>query len=268
MTWTTRPRSEGAGSLSYWRSGNGPPLVLIHGVGLQAEAWSAIAPVLAQHFTVFAVDMPGHGHSPLEAASGLSDYTERFLAFAEAQAEPVAVAGHSMGAMIALDMAVQAPDRVQSVAALNAIYRRTAEAAAAVQARAAGLTASRIADPGGTLMRWFGPSPIGSDVSAAAACRVWLTDVSPAGYAAAYSVFSHFDGPDDDVLRALVPNALFQTGAHDPNSTPQMSQAMAGLAPHGQAVIVEDAAHMMPMTHPSAVSNALLSTFRNKEGIV
>jgi pimeloyl-ACP methyl ester carboxylesterase len=48
------------------------------------------------------------------------------------------------------------------------------------------------------------------------------------------------------------------TGALEPNSTPAMSEAMAALTPKGRAIIVPDAAHMMPMTHPEVVNAALL----------
>ena len=51
--------------------------------------------------------------------------------------------------------------------------------------------------------------------------------------------------------------ALFMTGAKEPNSTPEMSQAMARIAPHGRAVIVEGAAHMLPMTHAVPVNAEL-----------
>ena len=110
MTWTTRPRSEGAGQIAYWRDGTGPALILIHGVGLRAEAWAALAPQLANRFTLYAVDMPGHGASPLGSVRALPDYVDRLHAFAKALGEPVSIVGHSMGAMIALELAARDPD--------------------------------------------------------------------------------------------------------------------------------------------------------------
>ena len=63
MTWTTRPRSDLAG-LACIRAGDGPPVLLIHGVGLRAEAWGAVIDRLAERFAVHAIDLPGHGESP------------------------------------------------------------------------------------------------------------------------------------------------------------------------------------------------------------
>ncbi|MGI9435395.1 MAG: alpha/beta hydrolase [Geminicoccaceae bacterium] len=254
MTWTIQPRSD-FGALAAICSGGGPPMVLLHGVGLRAEAWAAQIESLSSTWSVIAPDLPGHGESPmLPRQPTLSDYVDQV---AMAIGEPVCVAGHSMGAMIALDLAIRYPDKVRCVAALNAIYRRTVEAASAVQSRAAGLNGANADDPGATLARWFG------DVTSpeALACEAWLAGVSPAGYKAAYSVFAREDGPADAGLTSLQAPALFATGRAEPNSTPAMSHAMAALVPDGHAIILEGAAHMMPMTHPKAVNKMLAAFF-------
>lgn len=251
MTWTTRPRSE-FGALRAITAGDGPTVLLIHGVGLRAEAWNAQIDAMSERFRVVAVDMPGHGQSPLLAPdSGLSEYTD---AIADGLNAPALVVGHSMGAMIVLDMAIAHPHLVRGVVALNAIFQRDHAAAEAVQARANSLDGATVADPGGTLTRWFG------DASSPErdACKSWLSGVDPAGYRLAYSVFAHNNGPNPTALAALSCPPLFLTGREDPNSTPAMSQAMADLAPKGRAQIVEGAAHMLPMTHVSQVNAALL----------
>jgi pimeloyl-ACP methyl ester carboxylesterase len=52
------------GGLAYERRGDGPPLVLLHGVGHRWQAWEPVLDALARHRTVIAVDLPGHGDSP------------------------------------------------------------------------------------------------------------------------------------------------------------------------------------------------------------
>lgn len=251
MIWTTRPRSKVDG-IAAIVAGDGPTVLLLHGVGLRAEAWNRQIDALSSEFRVIAPDMPGHGESAdARPSMGLHDYTDALQVLAEG---PALVVGHSMGAMIALDMAARFPESVQGVAALNAIYKRSAEATAAVRARAASLDGRTIADPQDTLARWFGEAPSPER----AACAQWLQNVNPAGYKTAYSVFAHSDGPEEADLGHLSCPALFMTGLREPNSTPHMSHAMAEIAPKGRAVIVEDAAHMMPMTHTSAVNAALL----------
>lgn len=259
MIWTTRRRSD-FGGLRAIRQGTGPALLLLHGVGLRAEAWNTQMDDLAGQFTVIAPDMPGHGESgPRHGMARLVSYTD---AVAQALGEPVLVAGHSMGAMIALDLAIRYPGRVRAVAALNAIYRRTPEARQAVQQRAASLDGVSIADPQGTLKRWFGEG----HPSESQACRQWLSTVDPAGYKAAYTVFAQEDGPPDTGLASLPCPALFMTGAQEPHSTPAMSQAMAERVDNGRAVIIPGAAHMMPMTHAAQVNAVLLDFFKEWQG--
>ena len=71
--WADRPRVA-FGGLSAIVAGAGPPVVLLHGVGLRAEAWGAVMDRLAGDFLMIAPDMPGHGESALGAVSVLSDY--------------------------------------------------------------------------------------------------------------------------------------------------------------------------------------------------
>lgn len=250
MTWTTRPRSDLAGLGAITR-GDGPLVVLIHGVGLRAEAWNAQIDALALDHRVVAVDMPGHGHSPaLPDTPCLADFTDAIARVIDA---PAVVIGHSMGTMIALDLATRHADKVLGVAALNAIFERSDAAAEAVQSRAAALDPAQIADPSAPLQRWFGAG----DSPERTACHDWLTSCDPKGYKTAYTVFAHENGPSRNALQKLHCPALFLTGADEPNSTPAMSQAMATLAPQGRAEIIPNAAHMLPMTHPNAVNDAL-----------
>ncbi|NVO28883.1 alpha/beta hydrolase [Donghicola sp. C2-DW-16] len=250
MIWTTRPRSR-VEELAAITCGTGPLVILLHGVGLRAEAWGAQIDALSGRYGIMAPDMAGHGDSTLfEAPPALADYTDRVAAALD---RPAIVVGHSMGSMIALDLAARYPDRVLAVAALNAIFRRTEAAKAAVLARAASLDGETVADPEPPLVRWFGNSPSPER----AACGNWLRSADPRGYRDAYKVFASCDGPDDDALSGLPCPALFMTGAEEPNSTPEMSQQMAALVPDGAALVLPNAAHMMPMTHAAQVNAAL-----------
>jgi len=239
--------------------------VLIHGVGLRAEAWGAMLPHLADHYRVYAVDMPGHGAAPLDGVQNLGDYVERVQCFVESLGSQVHVAGHSMGAIIAMKLAARMGADLAGVAALNAIYRRSAQSRAAVLARAAAISAEGAADNAPTLARWFGTNPKGAMRAAARACEGWLNTVDRQGYGRAYTAFARQDGPSEGELAAITCPALFMTGAGDLNSTPEMSRAMAEQAPKGRAVAITEAAHMMPMTHGDAVAAALIDTFQPKK---
>mgnify|MGYP001563362020 CR=1 FL=1 len=251
MTWTTRQRSKFA-NLSAISEGTGLQILLIHGVGLRAEAWNGQIDALAQNHRVVAVDMPGHGESRVPSTTlKLAEYTDEIAA---GIAEPTIVIGHSMGAMIALDLAARHADHILGVAALNAIFERENAAAEAVRSRADSLDGVTSTDPKPTLDRWFGET----SSAERAACQNWLTSVDPAGYQLAYHAFAYNDGPKRQDLSNLSCPALFMTGSDEPNSTPEMSERMAAIAPEGEAVIASNAAHMMPMTHVDEVNAALL----------
>ncbi len=243
-------------------------MLLIHGVGLTTDAWYAMVPQLSQHFSITAVDLPGHGDSASvisRSTASLSDYTHAIAGALSNIKEPTIVIGHSLGALIALDLAIRHPKTVAAVLPLNAVFRRTQVASAAVKARAKELASQGIADPTGTLERWFGQSPTGPLIDARQNCERMLKSAHPEGYAAGYKVFSESDGPTDDELRSLKAPMLCMTGSKEPNSTPAMSEALATLAQDGQAVIIEGARHMMPMTHADEVTGHIMEFAKSKD---
>lgn len=230
---------------------------MLHGVGLRAEAWSAQIEILSSEYAIVAPDLPGHGESAeLENVKILAGLTDQIAKAIEA---PSLIVGHSLGAMIALDLASRYADKVRAVVASNAIFQRDTTAKAAVEARAAALKNSCAPDPGATLQRWFG----NRESVERQACHNWLKSVNGDGYRTAYSIFAQSNGPTAEALSKLECPSLFMTGAADPNSTPAMSLEMAALAPDSRALIVDGAAHMTPMTHADQVSTALLSFFED-----
>jgi len=235
-------------------------MLLIHGVGMNADYWNNIADDLAQHFALTIVDMPGHGHSKIlqQRSLQLSHYTDAIAATIEM---PCIVAGHSMGALITLDMAVRYSKKVTGIAVLNGIYRRDEQATRAIEQRVAQLNSTAKHDPESTLQRWFGESPTGVYATAADNCRQWLADVNPAGYAAAYAAFAAADAPADTQLSSIKCPALFMTGEEEPNSTPAMSEAMSALTPVSDCIIIQNAKHMMSLTHGPETSRGIISFF-------
>lgn len=257
MTWTTQPRCNIGGHPAIV-AGSGAPVVLLHGVGLRAEAWNTQIDALSPVARVIAPDMPGHGTNTTGVARpDIEAYCDAALSVLEALDGPPLIIGHSMGAMLALGLAHQSPNKVRGVVALNAVFERSETAAEAVEKRAAALDGISQVDPTPALARWFGDA----HSAARMACADWLSATDPAAYKRAYTAFATSHVPNRDSLKNLHCPALFMTGALEPNSTPEMSRRMADLAAHGRVEIVSGAAHMMPMTHPDPVNAALKAMF-------
>jgi pimeloyl-ACP methyl ester carboxylesterase len=106
----------------YFVGGEGPPLVVVHGLGGAAVNFTELAPLLARSRRVLIPDLPGHGHSlPLERVDGLTTYAEHVAAVAELEEMfPAPVIGYSMGGVIALRLAVERPNDVPALALVAA----------------------------------------------------------------------------------------------------------------------------------------------------
>jgi pimeloyl-ACP methyl ester carboxylesterase len=102
----------------YWVGGEGPPVVLIHGLGGAATNWTELAPLLARRHRVVVPDLPGHGRSaPLADVQGLTSYADHVGRLAERLGLlPAAVVGHSLGGVVALRLAAARPDDVRALA--------------------------------------------------------------------------------------------------------------------------------------------------------
>ena len=105
--------------LSYFRTGSGPPLLLLHGLGMGKVVWRPVVPLLAREREVIAIDLPGFGDSPRgpRTIEGLAHAVAGFAA--GLGLERPYVAGNSLGGGIALVMG--AAGTARSVCAVSPI---------------------------------------------------------------------------------------------------------------------------------------------------
>ena len=149
-----------AGATAFSVDGAGEEaVVLIHGVGMARRVWAPQIEALARRHTVLSYDMLGHGDSDLPAADvTLAWYADQLRELLDALGLARAhVVGHSMGALVALEFALNHPERTRRVVAMNAVFQRSPEQRAAVMARAQALHDTDLSDSvGPTIERWFG----------------------------------------------------------------------------------------------------------------
>jgi len=112
----------------YYVGGDGPPLLLVHGLSGAAANWVALAPLLVERFRVLIPDLPGHaGSSPLAGVKSLDPFAETVVALAEHERMlPAALVGHSLGGLVALRLAVRRPEAVSGLVLVSAAGISTA----------------------------------------------------------------------------------------------------------------------------------------------
>ncbi len=114
---------EGAGRVHYVAAGQGPPLVLLHGLEASIVTWRYNIGPLSEHYAVYAPDLPGHGDSAKPDVTYNLEFGLRFvLEFLDALSFQGAVLiGNSMGVLLALGTALRQPDRVQSLVLVDTV---------------------------------------------------------------------------------------------------------------------------------------------------
>jgi pimeloyl-ACP methyl ester carboxylesterase len=113
--------------LAFTRSGAGAPLVLLHGIGLSRQSWDPVVPVLARHFDVIAVDLPGFGGSgPLPAEAEPLPATLAAVAslLDELGITAPHLAGNSLGGWVALELAAIRPVASLTLLSPAGLWRR------------------------------------------------------------------------------------------------------------------------------------------------
>jgi pimeloyl-ACP methyl ester carboxylesterase len=165
----------------YFVGGEGPPLVLVHGLGGCASNWVGLAPALTRTHRVLALDLPGHaGSSPLPAAASLTSFADVVAWVAEReQMVPAAFVGHSLGGLVVLRLALRRPHAVSAI-----VLAAAAGISSSSSAREAAVSALVLARPARAV------APLRNLVARSA----WLR----------YLVFGYFQASDPPALPPAV----------------------------------------------------------------
>ena len=257
-----RGRAAGVAFLHRPGTGNAPPLVLLHGIGSNAESWGPLLTALDPAIDAIAWDAPGYGASePLaEAAPTPTHYAVCLAMFLAAlRLDRVSVAGHSLGALFAARFAVARPMQVAAMALLSPALGY----GVAVGAPLPPAGQARIDD-----LDRLGPAEFAAQrahrlvhraddkTAVLAGVRRAMAGVRSPGYAQAVRALGS-GTLLADAARIAAPT-LVAVGAEDVVTPPDNARSVhAALRHKGALEVVPDAGHALPQEAPSVVAQLL-----------
>ena len=231
-------------------------LLLIPGLLCDRAAWTPIVPELE---AVAQYDVPDYSD-----ARSLASMADGVLADAPAT---FALAGHSLGGRVALEIVRRAPERVERLALLSTGFRARPPGAAGEEERARRMALLALAQEKG--MREMAREWVQPMVHPARRADVTLIHAVLDMFERRNS--EQFAGQIEALLArpdasALLPTiacpTLVLVGREDSWAAPAQHEEMAALIPKSELVIIEDCGHMAPMECPDAVAGALLAWMR------
>ena len=260
----------GGVGIRYRLEGTGTrPIVCVHGVGSYLEAWDGVVERLAPHFRILRFDLRGHGGSArVTGRYEIDDFVRELLLLADHVGfRRFALAGFSLGGLIAQRTALDHPDRIESLILLSTVAGRNEAEKERVLARLSLLQAK---EPGShydnSVSRWFSEDFQKANPELMATLRARNADNDPDCYAAAYRVLAESDFGDE--LRRIACPTLIATGEEDQGSNPRMAKLMNERISGSQLAILPSKRHSILIEAPDQVAGLMLtflSSDRSKE---
>ena len=246
---------------AYEIHGDGPAVILIHGLGLTRSTWDGMIPDMAARYRVIAYDLIGHGASSLPASQpDLTLFARQIAGLMDhLQIGRAALVGFSLGGMINRRFALDFPDRLWALGILNSPHERGAEGQRAVEARARDTAAGGAeATIDATLARWFTPDFLAAHPNRVRQVRDGVLANDPDAYVACRWVLANgvveLIRPDPPIR---VP-ALVMTCENDTGSTPAMSHAIAAEIDGAETLILPGLQHMGLVERPDLFAKPLV----------
>jgi len=253
------------------RMGQGPVLLLLHGTGSGSFSWRALMPLLAEHFTVLAPDLPGHvftDRGPAGALSlpGMSEALRALLVQLELQ--PSAIVGHSAGAAIGAHMVLHHGSLAGCpLVGLNPAWRVLGGAAAWLFSPMAKLARLNPLSAW-ALSRWAARAGAVEDAMArtgsrldAAGLQLYREVLCHPGHV--HGVLSMMAAwqirPLAQAMARLRSPLYMHIGGNDQTVPVAQSDELLALLPHAQRVVVPGLGHLAHEEDPSGTAAQLLA---------
>lgn len=252
--------------LNYREEGGGQPLVLVHGSPGDSRSWGRVVPHLKHRFRVLAVDLPGYGGSdgvPDEPVGRAALMGAAVARLAESCRQPVRLAGHSYGGVVAMQASLQAaPGTIERLVLFEPVFFRalqlTDDSAALVPAAqhfedyAARATAGEAGVVGLMVDYWFGE---GAFAGMPEPVRGYLNANAPRNALDVRSSFN--DIATVEQLAAFTSPVLVACGDRSPEIVRSIGRGLLKLLPNARMEVLAGANHGMLDSHPEAVARLI-----------
>lgn len=242
----------------YVSTGEGPPVVLIHGLGGSLDIWHGVTELLALHHHVVAVDLRGHGRTGAGRAQfSIKTWSQDVAALMGALELPAAtVVGHSMGSLIAQRLAVESADLVDQLALVGGISYFEPPDQQAYEQRA-----KTVEEEGldvlvdDWLVGALAPRTRARLPQVTGLLRHLFLSNDPRNYAKACRALAK--APAIPRERIGQPTLLI-VGDHDRSTPLRMTEQLHAQIPVSRVRVVPSAAHWVTLEHPDLVGAAIL----------
>ncbi len=235
--------------------GQGPPLVILHGLFGTSDNWQTIAKQWAEHFTIYLIDQRNHGRSPHMNSISYPEMAADLAAFFEIEwVHRCFLLGHSMGGKTAMQFAFDYPDQVEKLLVVDIAPKAYPAGHNEIFAALQALALDRLED------RSEAEAQLMEKLNNRAIVQFLLKNLSrskaggfqwkmnlPVIYRDYPNILSAVSGP------AFEAPSLFIRGANSRYITEEDKPSIHELFPQAQLVSVEDAGHWVHAEQPAAL---------------
>lgn len=232
------------------QKGRGEPLVMLHGWGFHGGVWQSVIDELSQHYHLYLIDLPGCGRSPMTSYAHADLVAQLF----EHLPESIHLMGWSLGGLIAMKMALKAPQRVNKMITVASSPCFIGKACwPGVDVTILDKFAERLFQNSEKTLKEFLLLQAGNDDGAIRSYKQLkpLLESHPPqqlGLEAGLSVLKNWDLRAE--IKALDLPCLSLYGALDAIVSKESAAALQALIPHGEQHIFEKAGHAPFISHP------------------
>lgn len=244
--------------IRYRVEGDGPWLVLVHGVSNRLETWDGVVQCLGGRWRTLRYDMRGHGASAKPPGPyGIGDFVSDLRGLMDRVGVARAhVAGFSLGGLVAQGLALDHPDRLDRLVLLSTVAGRNEEERKRVLDRLA-IVADGI--PGAhfrkSVSRWFTEEFQRANPDVIDSLEQLNKQNDPAAYAAAYRVLATTDLADR--LHEVTAPTLVMTGEEDQGSNPRMARLIHDRIKGSKLIVLPRLRHSLLVEAPAKVAQAV-----------